>query len=558
MIDNAFARGYDHIKENSPREDFGETKVTDSCRIFAVADGHGDSNCPRSSFGSETACHVAIAGLEHFAKEIAENSLGAEIIAPGKNQEKRIRPLIATIVSMWRDAVNAEFTANPLTPEERAKCDRYLERYDRGEKIEHIYGTTLIAGLLTDKYLLLLQQGDGRCDVFGANGEVSQPIPWDDKCFANVTTSLCEDDASERCRYCVIDIAKNPVIACIADSDGVEDSFASMELLHCYHRDILIYACEKGISALYNYLKDTLPEMSENYSRDDITICGFADLEKVLPHVSTFKRANERVRIESKLAEVDARLKSFDSMGKLAGLRAQYEKACTEVVRIETELNEANGDLETVHSALEHINSQPTSFKENLKRRNPQLWEQAYELPKEIDALRTKLKKLLDDKEKKEQAYKDYQGKKDSLLREREEVQAELSRSGAEPTLKDAIHVVPRSDPVTPLTEQEVSATVDVGVAVEEKNAVDLPQYSVANVQKTTVPINEGITDDLATKLKTLEEDVCLDDATAQIRGEMPPVVHQEHYCYTKNDSGHDCLPQVEMQIHKNAAFLLT
>jgi hypothetical protein len=87
------------------------------------------------------------------------------------------------------------FTENPLTLDERAKCDRYLDRYDRGEKLEHIYGTTLIAGLLTDKYLLLLQQGDGRCDVFDANGEVSQPIPWDDKCFANVTTSLCEDDA---------------------------------------------------------------------------------------------------------------------------------------------------------------------------------------------------------------------------------------------------------------------------------------------------------------------------------------------------------------------------
>jgi len=41
MIDNAYIQGYSHIQEGSPREDFGETKVTESCRIFAVADGHG-------------------------------------------------------------------------------------------------------------------------------------------------------------------------------------------------------------------------------------------------------------------------------------------------------------------------------------------------------------------------------------------------------------------------------------------------------------------------------------------------------------------------------------
>lgn len=439
MLDmfDAFTRGYDHIKENSPREDFGETKVFDSCQIFAVADGHGDSNCPRSSFGSETACHITVAALKQFYRDIAESGLESEVIGLGSqgptSQERidkkdRIRQLIAHIIAEWRSAVNAEFTTNPLSCLEREKCDRYLERYDNGEKIEHIYGTTLIAGLLTDKYLLLLQQGDGRCDVFGVNGEVSQPIPWDDKCFANVTTSLCEDDAVQRCRYCVIDIAKKPVIACIADSDGAEDSFASIELLHCYHRDLLIYACENGIPALQNYLKDTLPEMSENYSRDDITICGFVNLEKVYPYISEFKRANERVRIENKLAEINARLKSFDSMGKLSGLKSQYEKAFDEVQKIESELKAAQDDYDTVLSALNHINVQSSSYRANLKRRKPQLWDQEVELPKEISSLRAKLQKAVDDEDKKKQAFEDYKEKKENLLREREEVQEKFSR----------------------------------------------------------------------------------------------------------------------------------
>ncbi|HQJ90585.1 MAG TPA: protein phosphatase 2C domain-containing protein [Paludibacteraceae bacterium] len=468
MIDNAYIQGYSHIQEGSPREDFGETKVTESCRIFAVADGHGDSNCPRSNFGSEAACHVAIKALESFANSITENAMEPILLGTEADRRKVIKPLIANIVSEWRKVVNAHFTENPLTLDERAKCDRYLDRYDRGEKLEHIYGTTLIAGLLTDKYLLLLQQGDGRCDVFDANGEVSQPIPWDDKCFANVTTSLCEDDAAERCRFCVIDVEKEPVIACIADSDGVEDSFGSMELLHCYHRDLLIYACEKGLPALHAHLKDTLPEMSENFSRDDITICGFIDMDKVQVHIPKFKRANERVRIESRFADVDSRLKSFDSMGKLAGLKAQYEKACAEVIRIENELKETS---------------------------------------EELTSLVIQLQKARDDKEKREQAYKEYQGKKDSLLREREEIHAELSRFDPEnPT--EYIETIVSPDDTSEKHEEGVNVVSTVTEETSILNSVARPPLdsSVVVDAGTKAPTNEDIAKDLYEKSEEISE----------------------------------------------------
>lgn len=460
MIDNAFAQGYDHLREGSPREDFGETKVTESLRIFAVADGHGDSNCPRSNIGSETACHVAVNALESFATGVKEHAMESMLLGTEADQRKLIKPLIANIVSEWREVVNAHFAENPLTSEERAKCDRYLDRYDRGEKLEHIYGTTLIAGLLTDKYLLLLQQGDGRCDVFDAEGEVSQPIPWDERCFANVTTSLCEDDAAERCRYHVIDIEKNPVIACIADSDGVEDSFASMELLHCYHRDLLILACEKGVTALQDHLKDTLPEMTKNFSRDDITICGFIDTDKVQMHIPKFTRANDRIRIESRLADVDSRLKSFESMGKLAGLKDQYEKTCAEVVRIETELQETSGEL---------------------------------------TSLEVQLREARDDKEKREQAYKEYQGKKDSLLREREEIQAELSRlNDKKPAEYSETTVSPDDTPEKQEQGENHVSTLTNETSLSDSIATSPLNSSIIEGAETNTPPNEGTAEDLS------------------------------------------------------------
>lgn len=468
MIDNAFAQGYDHIREGSPREDFGETKVTESFRIFVVADGHGDSNCPRSSIGSESACRVAVNALESFANSVTEHAMESMLLGTEADRRKVIKPLIANIVSEWREVVNAHFAENPLTSEERAQCDRYLDRYDRGEKLEHIYGTTLIAGLLTDKYLLLLQQGDGRCDVFDADGEVSQPIPWDDRCFANVVTSLCQDDAAESCRYHVIDIEKDPVIACIADSDGVEDSFSTMELLHCYHRDLLIFACEKGIPALHDHLKYTLPEMTKNFSRDDVTICGFIDTDKVQIHIPKFRRANERIRIESRLADVDSRLKSFDSMGKLEGLKAQYEKTCAEVVRIENELLGTREDL---------------------------------------GALETQLQKTRDEKVKREQAYKEYQGKKDSLLREREEIQAELSRLDAENPSENSKTIVSPDDTSEKHDEREnVVFTFAEETLILNSIATPPLEPSVVVEADTRTSTNEGITEDLSEKTEEISE----------------------------------------------------
>jgi hypothetical protein len=184
----------------------------------------------------------------------------------------------------------------------------------------------MIAGLMTKDYLLLLQQGDGRCDVFDAKGNVSQPIPWDDRCFANVCTSLCDSDAIESCRYYVVDIKEEPIAAVMAGSDGVEDSFPNMDLVHSYYRDLLMLASDSSIENLINYLKETLPEFSENGSRDDVSIGGFIDLEMIGKLTSKFKCDNIKVEVNSRLRMVDDRIRSMES-GKMEYLEQKYAKA---------------------------------------------------------------------------------------------------------------------------------------------------------------------------------------------------------------------------------------
>ena len=94
-------------------------------------------------------------------------------------------------------------------------------------------------------------------------------------------------------------------------------------------------------------------------------------------------------------------------MGKLSGLKSQYEKASTDVQEIAGKLKEAQEGLNTLRSTLNHINAQPPVFKANLKRINPQLWEQETEFPGEISSLHAKLQKASDDAGKIKQAYEE-------------------------------------------------------------------------------------------------------------------------------------------------------
>lgn len=317
-------QGYGHIKRKQACEDYGIKKETHIGKIFAVADGHGDRNCPRSQIGSRLICEICVSELDTFSKNV-EHEGWVEKLFNENEVEALIRQLILSIFGKWVCAVNDHHEHNPLSEDEYSSADEYAEQYRRGEKIEHIYGTTLICGLITDQYLLLMQQGDGRCVVFDKDGNASQPVPWDDRCFANVTTSLCDPDAVQSCRYHIIDLSQNPIIACVMGSDGVEDSFSTFDKMYVYYRQLLIYACKKGTTALEKQLLNTLPAFSENGSGDDTTISGIIDIKQTKKFVKKFEKENSLVEIDDDIRIADNRIVSMSA--KLSFLKKKYEDA---------------------------------------------------------------------------------------------------------------------------------------------------------------------------------------------------------------------------------------
>ncbi len=424
-----FIRGAGHIKKGIPCEDYGMKLENENFKIFTLGDGHGDENCPRSSFGAEAICKITVEELQQFAKEIKEQNWETKLFNP-KTAEELVRQLIRSIFGKWYCLVNQDFEQHPLTAEEQTLAKNYLKYYQKGERIEHIYGTTLVAGLASNNYLLLLQQGDGRCVVFDSEGNATQPIPWDDRCFANITTSVCDTDAIASCRYHIIDLSKDKIIACVAGSDGVEDSFSSMEKMHAYYREKLIIASKLGITEFEKDLSLTLPILSEEGSHDDITICGIIDRASFNERVAKITLDNEILGLKDSLSFIQERLESMTPkleflLKKVNNTTDEYQILVDKLIKNIAEEKRIKENLDTIQTnfLFKQENGRIPIFNPFLNFMMFPLYsikclqDQLEKVKAESNKLENEIKTCFEQKRLSETEYSDYKEKYDNFLK---------------------------------------------------------------------------------------------------------------------------------------------
>ena len=116
-----------------------------------------------------------------------------------------------------------------------------------------------------------LQIGDGRCVVLNKANEWSQPIPWDDRCMLNMTTSLCDEDAINEFRFAYGDAESMPKAVFLC-SDGVDGTFGSGDLLYGFYANIMKSICDDGIEKVATQLPEVLSHYSREVSKDDMSI----------------------------------------------------------------------------------------------------------------------------------------------------------------------------------------------------------------------------------------------------------------------------------------------
>ncbi len=297
--------GHSHLIKNPPVpcEDFSSSYSDSQGRyhICVISDGHGDTSCFRSSYGSEAVVKAVLSAAKDFAEGILKENAFDSFMRSPIEQRRKIKTLTDCIVNSWQTDIMAELKANPPTEEDFAKVrDNVLAKYKRGEHLAHIYGATLIAGILIDnRCLVLLQQGDGRCNVFYEDGSVDQPIPWDDRCYENVTTSMCDLDTAYAIRHCVIDTKQKGVLACYVGSDGVEDSYGDsvtdMAGNYSFYKNITCELIDRhgDKDDLDAYLGETFSSLSRTGSADDVSVSGIVDIEGMKQYYTAFRNASE-------------------------------------------------------------------------------------------------------------------------------------------------------------------------------------------------------------------------------------------------------------------------
>ncbi len=349
---NFSCQGESHIASGKVCQDYSYSKIYENGNAIAiVCDGHGGKRYFRSDVGAKIAAKVAEIKVNGFIEQVGSALLKgtsfthratiSEQMAKGdfakSNQiDKAFRWLFGSIISEWNTIIRAHAECNPLTEVERDGLeDRWIMEFEGKNNLEKVYGCTLMVYLSTRAYWFAFQIGDGKCFALDSEGEWSEPIPWDERCFLNKTTSICDSGAIDEFRYCYSGDGSFPA-AIILGSDGIDDSFGAEVNQENFYVQILKSLVKEGLDKTISEIATTLPQLSKIGSQDDMSIAmvvKLAEVERLYPtmiewQIGNVKRliAEENAKIE-KANNIQSSLEQVEHLTKQNMIDLQYANA---------------------------------------------------------------------------------------------------------------------------------------------------------------------------------------------------------------------------------------
>jgi serine/threonine protein phosphatase PrpC len=272
------AQGISHIEKEIPCQDACTAQLGKNLTVgvACVADGHGGNKYFRSDKGSKLAVQVAEKTLFDFYGTIAREKKAFFISnSSSENTKKndilsRLKQLEGNIIYQWRNAVLKDYRDNPLIETEKDICnENNIILDDDPANFMFIYGTTLLAGLVSDSFWFVIQIGDGLCVVLENEESIITPIEEDERLAFGRTTSLCDNDAIKNFRE---GFGFSKIDGFTVATDGIADSFEPEKSLQ-FNKELYVNFTtipEKAKTELEAFL----PELSERGSRDDVSIAG--------------------------------------------------------------------------------------------------------------------------------------------------------------------------------------------------------------------------------------------------------------------------------------------
>ena len=326
-------RGESHLHDGRVCQD-SSASFSDECGTVAVvSDGHGGCDYVRSQIGSAMACEAAVKNIRRLFENISPEAFLAE-------PDMMLIQLEAAIINDWNESVRSHYEAKPFT-EEELDCvsEKAGASYRSGHRIERAYGATLIAAAVTRDYWFGIQIGDGKCAAFDEAGICTQPIPWDEKCFLNKTTSICGSDALRDFRHFYSE--KIPT-AVFMGSDGIDDSFKNEEDMYDFYKTILYAFSISDYTQAVDELKAYLPRLSKEGSADDVSIAAWMDMDALKSVVDKIKAEGEEAEEPEENKKTEEEKEIIENEKSEEGNKAEEGKKAEEEIETAETRKEEN------------------------------------------------------------------------------------------------------------------------------------------------------------------------------------------------------------------------
>ncbi len=320
-------QGESHKSTDKPCQDSSYSYSMDDVSIAIVCDGHGGDRYFRSDVGARCCVKIAEVAIKQFTTCIDKELFIGKPFTQRKaldesdsmdklnNADKALRQLFSSIIFAWNNEIEQYTNEYPPTEDEIEKVEpKYIESLKNKTSLEKIYGCTLMAYVHTKDYWFAFHIGDGKC-ISLHNDEPNvwkEPIPWDDRCFLNKTTSICDSAALDEFRYCYQGDGKFPAVIFLG-SDGMDDSFGPIENLVDFYMEVSKLLAKGNDDKTMQELKETLPILSRKGSQDDMSLAYVYDLKALtdmIPKILSYQIGvleNKLSIVKNKIVELKKR-----------------------------------------------------------------------------------------------------------------------------------------------------------------------------------------------------------------------------------------------------------
>lgn len=245
--------GANHLRQGKPCQDAILWGSVDDAAVLSIADGHGSERSPHSDEGARIAVEVLTEMLSDF---YAKNGPALDRFSLTFRQFGK-EHFQQTLVRRWKDEIK-----------KRVICRG--EQWDENSLVQ--YGSTVLGVLVSPRFLVFLQLGDGDILLVNKEGLVYRPLRRDERLFANETTSLCTDKAWAEVQVVFHPLIGEPPVLVLISTDGYANSFTNEEEFQKAATDYLQLIREEGIESVESHMEEWLTESSAKGSGDDITV----------------------------------------------------------------------------------------------------------------------------------------------------------------------------------------------------------------------------------------------------------------------------------------------